>query len=88
MAGGDLYKDLKRRGGAFSEEHVARNILGPCLSAARYLHEKVGARTLPGTLLYWPSRVCENFPILMACQHCLLCITCVFFHASISHKSG
>ncbi len=40
LAGGDLYEDLKQRGGA-EEARTAAGVLRPCISALIYLHSKV-----------------------------------------------
>ena len=41
LAGGDLYEDLKQRGGRFEEARTAAGVLRPCISALIYLHSKV-----------------------------------------------
>ncbi|KAA6416482.1 MAG: serine threonine kinase, partial [Trebouxia sp. A1-2] len=38
--GGDLYEDLKQRGGRFEEARTAAGVLRPCISALIYLHSK------------------------------------------------
>lgn len=39
-AGGDLYQELKRSGGRFSEAYAAANLLQPFLHAVSYLHDR------------------------------------------------
>ncbi len=39
-AGGDLYQELRRSGGRFSEEHTVLHLLLPFLRAVMYLHDR------------------------------------------------
>ena len=39
--GGDLYEDLKQKGGRFEETRTAAHVLRPCISALMYLHSRV-----------------------------------------------
>ena len=39
--GGDLYEDLRRRGGKYEEAVTAAGVLKPCIEALMYLHSKV-----------------------------------------------
>ena len=40
-AGGDLYVDLRRRGGKYEEALTSAGVLKPCLEALMYLNSKV-----------------------------------------------
>ena len=41
--GGDLYEDLKQKGGRLEEGRTASGVLRPCIAALIYLHSKVRA---------------------------------------------
>ena len=40
-SGGDLYEELKQKGGRFEEARTAALVLRPCISALMYLHSQV-----------------------------------------------
>ena len=41
VLGGDLYEDLKQKGGRFEETRTAAHVLRPCITALMYLHSQV-----------------------------------------------
>lgn len=45
-AGGDLYEDLRRRGGKYEEVVTAAGVMKPCIEALMYLHSKVSLQIL------------------------------------------
>ena len=71
-AGGDLYEDLRRRGGKYEEAVTSAGVLKPCIEALMYLHSKV--RTpLAGlqTLLRRCGRACSMSISMLVHATCL-----------------
>ena len=67
--GGDLYEDLRRRGGKYEEVVTAAGVLKPCIEALMYLHSKVGVCSVcirSGHIMLLPPCQCTLLLVYMA----------------------